>query len=28
MFIHRWQNQVGVWKITRAIGYDHHALAK
>ena len=27
-FVHLWQNQDGVWKITRVISYDHHALAK
>lgn len=27
-FIHLWQNKDGVWKITRVISYDHHALAK
>jgi hypothetical protein len=27
-FIHLWQNQDGVWKITRVISFDHHALTK
>lgn len=27
-FINLWQYKDGVWKITRAISYDHHALAK
>jgi len=27
-FIHLWQNKDGVWKITRAISFDHHGLAK
>jgi len=27
-FIHLWQNQDGVWKITRVISFDHRALAK
>jgi ketosteroid isomerase-like protein len=27
-FIHLWQKKDGVWKITRVISYDHHALAK
>ena len=27
-FIHLWQKKGGVWKITRIISYDHHALAK
>ena len=27
-FIHLWQKKDGVWKITRIISYDHHALAK
>lgn len=26
-FIHLWQNKDGVWRITRVISYDHHALA-
>jgi hypothetical protein len=25
-FIHLWQNQEGVWRITRVISFDHHAL--
>jgi ketosteroid isomerase-like protein len=25
-FIHLWQNTDGVWKITRVISFDHHAL--
>ena len=25
-FIHLWQNQDGVWKITRVISYDHRSL--
>lgn len=25
-FIQIWQNQNGVWRITRVISYDHHAL--
>jgi hypothetical protein len=27
-FIHLWQNQDGVWRITRVISFDHHALPK
>jgi len=27
-FIHLWQDKDGMWKITRVISYDHHALAK
>jgi uncharacterized protein (TIGR02246 family) len=27
-FVHLWQNKDGVWKITRVISYDHHALKK
>lgn len=27
-FMHLWQNQNGVWKITRVISYDHRALSK
>jgi len=27
-FIHLWQNKDGVWKITRVISFDHHALTK
>lgn len=27
-FIHIWQNQSGVWKVTRVISIDHHALAQ
>jgi uncharacterized protein (TIGR02246 family) len=27
-FIHLWQNKDGVWKITRVISFDHHALKK
>ncbi len=27
-FITLWQNKDGVWKITRAISFDHHALTK
>ena len=27
-FVHLWQNQGGVWKITRVISYDHHPLRK
>lgn len=27
-FIHLWQNKGGVWKITRVISFDHHALPK
>jgi ketosteroid isomerase-like protein len=27
-FIHLWQKEDGVWKITRVISYDHHALPK
>jgi ketosteroid isomerase-like protein len=27
-FIHLWQYKDGAWKITRAISYDHHALAR
>ena len=27
-FIHLWQKKDGVWKITRVISYDHHALPK
>lgn len=27
-FITLWQNTDGVWKITRAISFDHHALTK
>ena len=27
-FIHLWRNKDGVWKITRVISFDHHALAK
>ena len=26
-FIHIWQNQDGVWKITRVISFDHHAAS-
>jgi hypothetical protein len=26
-FIHLWQYRGGAWKITRAISYDHHAVA-
>lgn len=25
-FIHLWQNKDGVWKVTRVISFDHHAL--
>ena len=27
-FITLWQNKAGVWKITRALSFDHHALTK
>lgn len=27
-FVTLWQNQAGVWKVTRAISYDHVALPK
>ncbi|HYU32169.1 MAG TPA: nuclear transport factor 2 family protein [Thermoanaerobaculia bacterium] len=27
-FVQIWQNKDGVWKITRVISYDHHALAR
>ena len=27
-FMHLWQYKDGAWKITRAIGYDHHSAAK
>jgi len=27
-FIHLWQNKDGVWKVTRVISFDHHALTK
>lgn len=27
-FIQLWQNQNGVWRLTRVISYDHHALPK
>jgi hypothetical protein len=27
-FVHLWQNKDGVWKVTRVISYDHHALKK
>ena len=27
-FIQLWQNKDGVWKITRVISFDHHALTK
>jgi hypothetical protein len=27
-FIHLWQYKGGLWKITRVISYDHHAMAK
>ncbi|HEX2059671.1 MAG TPA: nuclear transport factor 2 family protein [Thermoanaerobaculia bacterium] len=27
-FIHLWQKQDGVWRITRVISYDHHAVTK
>ncbi len=27
-FVHIWQNKDGVWKVTRVISYDHHALKK
>jgi ketosteroid isomerase-like protein len=27
-FVHLWQSKDGVWKITRAISYDHHAAPK
>jgi ketosteroid isomerase-like protein len=27
-FITLWQNKDGVWKITRALSFDHHALTK
>ena len=27
-FIHLWQNQDGVWKITRVISFDHQSLTK
>jgi hypothetical protein len=27
-FIHIWQDQNGVWKLTRIISFDHHALTK
>ena len=27
-FITLWQNKAGVWKVTRAISYDHVSLAK
>jgi uncharacterized protein (TIGR02246 family) len=27
-FIHLWQYKDGVWKITRVISYDHHAIPK
>ena len=27
-FIRLWQNKDGVWKVTRVISFDHHALTK
>jgi hypothetical protein len=27
-FVHLWRNQDGVWKITRVISYDHHAVSQ
>jgi hypothetical protein len=27
-FIHVWQNKNGVWKLTRVISIDHHAVTK
>jgi hypothetical protein len=27
-FVHLWENQNGVWRITRVISFDHHAAAK
>jgi hypothetical protein len=27
-FIHLWQNQDGVWKVTRVISFDHHSQSK
>jgi hypothetical protein len=27
-FVHLWQEKDGVWRITRVISYDHHALPK
>jgi len=27
-FITRWQNKDGVWKVTRAISYDHEPVGK
>ncbi len=27
-FVHLWQEKDGVWKMTRVISYDHHALPK
>ncbi len=27
-FIHLWQNQDGVWRLTRVISYDHHTAGK
>jgi ketosteroid isomerase-like protein len=27
-FIHLWQNKDGVWRVTRVISFDHHALTK
>jgi Domain of unknown function (DUF4440) len=27
-FIHLWQNQEGIWKITRVISYDHRSLQR
>jgi hypothetical protein len=27
-FIHLWQNQDGVWKVTRVISFDHQSLTK
>jgi hypothetical protein len=27
-FIQLWQNKDGVWKITRVLSFDHHALSK
>jgi hypothetical protein len=27
-FITLWENKDGVWKITRAISFDHHPLTK
>lgn len=27
-FVQLWQNQDGIWKLTRIISFDHHALTK